>query len=91
MVKCGRCRTQFDAPGIGRFACPACGTANEVRGDAPLSEAMPPEMPEQPPLPDEPSPRVACPVCGLSFIVGDVETAPCPNCRTDVIVGEEPA
>ena len=31
IVRCGRCKTQFDAPGAGRFACPACGTANEVR------------------------------------------------------------
>jgi len=30
-VRCGACRTQFDAPGAGRFACPVCGSVNVVR------------------------------------------------------------
>ncbi len=26
IVRCGRCRTEFEVPGAGRFACPVCGT-----------------------------------------------------------------
>ena len=31
IVRCGRCRTQVEVPGPGRYACPACGTPMEVR------------------------------------------------------------
>lgn len=34
IVRCGACRTQFDVPGEGRFACPVCGSVNMVRGRA---------------------------------------------------------
>ncbi len=44
MVRCGACRTQFDAPGPGRFSCPACGSINMIR-DA--SGATPPPPPQQ--------------------------------------------
>ncbi len=30
-VRCGSCRTEFDVPGAGRFACPVCGSVNVVR------------------------------------------------------------
>lgn len=30
-VRCGACRTQFEVPGAGRFACPVCGSVNVVR------------------------------------------------------------
>ncbi|HZD23569.1 MAG TPA: hypothetical protein VE569_09235 [Acidimicrobiia bacterium] len=33
-VRCGACRTQFDVPGAGRFACPVCGSVNVVRNGA---------------------------------------------------------
>jgi hypothetical protein len=29
---------------------------------------------------------VICPGCGYKFIVGNVDTAPCPNCATPVSV-----
>jgi len=85
IVKCGRCQTQFDVPGPGRFNCPACGTVNELR-DPGAAAGGHLETPPPPPPPDEPSPRVECSSCGLSFIVGEVESAPCPNCGIDVEV-----
>ena len=85
IVRCGRCGTQFDAPGEGRFACPACGTANEVvRREDPGGIVIPPNHPE---IEEPPSPRVACPHCGFGFIVGEVETALCPMCGSEVPVG----
>jgi Zn finger protein HypA/HybF involved in hydrogenase expression len=84
IVRCGRCQTQFDAPGEGRFACPACGTANEVKSQ-PGAPGM--VTPPPPPEPEVPSPRVACGECGFSFIVGDVEAAPCPMCGLVVQIG----
>ena len=33
-VRCGACRTQFEVPGAGRFACPVCGSINVVRNGA---------------------------------------------------------
>ena len=30
-VRCGACRTQFEVPGAGRYACPVCGSVNAVR------------------------------------------------------------
>lgn len=85
MVRCGRCQTSFEVSGPGRYTCPSCGTANEVRSQAPAEQggfvAPPP-----PPPPEAPSPRVTCPGCGFRFIVGDVTEAPCPNCGTSVSV-----
>lgn len=102
IVRCGACRSQFDVPGSGRFACPVCGSVNVVRGQsapspgsvggypvapgAPGAEGAPPPPPP-PPQPDLPSPRVKCPECAFSFIVGDIATATCPNCGTEVDTG----
>ncbi len=82
IVRCGRCQAAFDVAGPGRYACPACGTQNQV-GDQPAPAPGPPPAPAEPP---PPSPRVTCGVCGYSFIVGDVDVAPCPNCGTAVTV-----
>jgi LSD1 subclass zinc finger protein len=98
MVRCGACRNQFDVPGAGRFSCPVCGSVNVVReaagapsniggypaapgvgGTAPSSPPPPP-----PPAPDRPSPRIECPNCSFSFIVGDILVATCPNCGSQV-------
>ena len=97
IVRCGACRTQFDVQGAGRFACPACGSLNVVRGPAgaaPPPQAPPgygpqgePPPPPPPPPPEPPSPRLVCPNCEFSFIVGLIETAPCPNCGEDVDTG----
>ncbi len=35
MVRCGACRTEFDVPGPGRYACPTCNATNEVRAAGP--------------------------------------------------------
>lgn len=97
IVRCGACRTQFDVPGEGRFSCPVCGSVNMVRSrpgepgpaGAPPPGAPPPTgapllelQPETPPMP-----RVECPECGFSFIVGDIAIATCPMCASDVPTG----
>ena len=88
IVRCGSCQTQFDAPSEGRFACPACGTANEVRSQPGAPGMVAPAPPVAPaPEPEVPSPRVICSECDFSFIVGQVDTAPCPMCGSMVEVG----
>lgn len=103
IVRCGACRNQFDVPGEGRYSCPVCGSVNMVRGrpaaggpgGAPPPGSMPPTggpdpqdfQPPPPPPPDLPSPKVECPECGFSFIVGDIEVAVCPMCSSEVPTG----
>lgn len=99
IVRCGACRGQFDVPGPGRFSCPACGSVNNVSaapGAAPPPPGagvpgMPGAAPQQqrPPRPDPPSPRITCPECEFGFIVGEIETASCPNCGNEVETGWE--
>ena len=84
IVRCGRCGTQFQVEGEGRFACPACGTANRV-GVEPADPGI--VAPPPPPEPEAPSPRAVCGACGFSFIVGEVDAAPCPMCGEQVEVG----
>jgi predicted RNA-binding Zn-ribbon protein involved in translation (DUF1610 family) len=98
IVRCGACRTQFEVAGAGRFSCPACGSVNVVRNQAsgPASAAAypaapgapggPSEVPASPP-PDRPSPRIHCPECAFTFIVGEIAVATCPNCGTEVETG----
>lgn len=94
IVRCGACRTQFEVPGAGRFACPVCGSVNVVRGQAqPAAGGYPSvagETHSAPPA-EKPSPRVTCPECGFSFIVGDIAMAVCPNCGSEVKTGRETA
>ena len=100
-ARCGRCGSGFEVMGPGRYACPACGTTNEVRGAAGPAGGMgpggmPPAGPEPPPPPlppERPSARVRCgdEECGFSFIVGEVSEAPCPMCGKTVAVGPRPA
>jgi predicted RNA-binding Zn-ribbon protein involved in translation (DUF1610 family) len=96
IVRCGRCRTQFQVPGAGRYACPSCGTGNEVRvesgpADGPAAAGAGGEgiagVPPAPSPPSTPSPRTECGSCGFSFIVGDIEVARCPNCGAEVALG----
>ena len=96
IVRCGRCGVQLQVPGPGRFTCPSCGAGNEVPGGAPGSGPVPPPpdpsggiagAPAAPEPAAEPSPRARCPECGFSFIVGDIDAAPCPMCGTEVAVG----
>lgn len=65
-------------------------------GGAPPPSSMPPTggpgggeyvAPPPPPPPDPPSPKVECPECGFSFIVGEVAVAVCPMCSAEVDTG----
>jgi hypothetical protein len=89
MVRCGACRNQFDVPGPGRFSCPVCGSVNAVRAapGAPPPANGPTTAPPPPRPPDPPSPRVTCPQCEFTFIVGQVAEATCPNCGSAVSTG----
>jgi Zn finger protein HypA/HybF involved in hydrogenase expression len=81
-LRCGRCRTTFEAPPgtTQTTACPACGTSNRVPVNPPdLAPASPPSHG-----------RVSCTVCGHGFVVGAVNVAMCPNCRSEVTVGGDP-
>jgi predicted RNA-binding Zn-ribbon protein involved in translation (DUF1610 family) len=103
MVRCGACRTQFEVPGPGRFACPNCGSVNVVRdaaggttsemGGYPTApgaaQGAGPPPPPPPPPPPAPLPRIQCPECDFSFIVGDIVVATCPNCGAEVRTGGE--
>ncbi|HET9204137.1 MAG TPA: hypothetical protein VFP67_13465 [Acidimicrobiia bacterium] len=98
MVRCGACRNQFEVPGAGRFACPVCGSVNVVRESA---GTAPPNMggyptapgvagtpaPPPPPPVTAPLPRIECPECSFSFLVGDIAVATCPNCGAQVRTG----
>lgn len=112
-VRCGSCRTQFEVPGAGRYACPVCGSVNAVRdtnGDAAAAPPPPPgpsvggypagpgvmpdaggqpPPPPPPPKPDAPMPKIQCPECGFTFIVGMIAAATCPNCSAEVDTGIE--
>ena len=100
MVRCGACRTQFDVPGAGRFTCPVCGSVNMVReqaappptslGGYPAAPGVAPTQQQQSPPPppaNVPSPRVECPECAFTFIVGEIAVATCPNCGAEVKTG----
>ncbi len=102
IVRCGACRTEFQVPGAGRFACPTCGATNEVRGNETGGMAPPPGPAGPPPggpglagvsPPPAPEPppanvsRVGCPACSFEFFVGEIDVASCPNCGTEVTVG----
>ncbi len=94
-VRCGACRTQFEVAGPGRFACPVCGSVNVVR-DAAAAQPEPAYggyptapgagMPSEPPPPPQ-LPRVTCPECDFSFVVGNIAVARCPNCDAEVSTG----
>lgn len=87
LARCGRCGTTVEVMGAGRFQCPACGTTNQV----PEAAAPPPVVPLDTPseTPEVPATRMECEACSFRFIVGDVETAICPNCREEVAVSSE--
>ena len=95
-ARCGRCGAGFEVMTPGRYACPACGVTNEVRGPAGGPPGGPPGAPPRaqdmappPPPPEAPSRRARCRAaeCGFSFIVGDVKVAPCPMCGAKVAIG----
>lgn len=49
--------------------------------------AAPPPPP--PPKAEEPMPKIDCPECGFTFIVGMVPTVTCPMCSAEVSTGVE--
>lgn len=100
MVRCGACRTQFDAPGPGRYACPSCGSVNMIRdaggaappptqGGYPTAPGVQSHMaPTPPPLPPDPVvPKITCPECEFSFYAGAVAVVVCPNCTAEIPTG----
>lgn len=95
-ARCGRCGAGFEVMMPGRYACPACGVTNEVRGPAGGPPGAPPggppraqDMAPPAPPPEAPSRRARCRIveCAFSFIVGDVKLAPCPMCGAEVFIG----
>lgn len=97
MVRCGACRTQFEAPGPGRYSCPACGSVNMIReqpGAVPPQQhgyptapgVQPPGVPPPPP-PERTVPKIECPECGFGFHVGEVARVVCPMCSAEVKTG----
>jgi DNA-directed RNA polymerase subunit RPC12/RpoP len=44
---------------------------------------------QPPPRPEEPMPKIECPECGFSFIVGNVAKVTCPMCSAEVPTGIE--
>lgn len=88
IVRCGRCQTAFEVAGAGRYPCPACGTANDVRATEGAPAGGDLIAPPPPPEPDAPSPRINCNECEFSFIVGVVNEVQCPNCGVTVTVSE---
>ncbi len=93
-VRCGACRTEFDAATEGRHACPTCGAVNQVSSmpsaqEAPVPPMTVPSDSAPPPAASEAPPpttlaKVACDQCSFEFIVGDIEIANCPNCSAEV-------
>ncbi|HLF42099.1 MAG TPA: hypothetical protein VJA46_01070 [Acidimicrobiia bacterium] len=61
---------------------PASAGAYPAAPGAPGSSAT-----TAPPTPERPSPRINCPECAFTFIVGDIAVATCPNCGTEVQTG----
>lgn len=91
IVRCGACRTQFDVPGEGRFACPVCGSVNMVRGraggSAPGGAPPPGSMPPTggpPPGAGQPTPT-APPPPPPDAPSPKIE---CPECGFSFIVGD---
>lgn len=87
-VRCGACRTQFEVPGGGRFACPVCGSVNVVRNG--------PGAAEQPQAPNRIGGYEAAPgVAGTAPSPPPPPAAPaplprieCPECGFEFVVGE---
>lgn len=88
-ARCGACGTEVEVmggPAGGEFQCPSCGRLNRVAPAPAGAMGAPPPLQAAPEPQAAPSPRLSCPTCGFSFIVGDVEAAICPNCRAEVDV-----
>lgn len=72
MVRCGACRTEFDAPGDGRHACPTCGAMNQVKSALPDSDQTL-SPPASDPPPADPPPGAPDPMApGLEGVAPEV-------------------
>jgi LSD1 subclass zinc finger protein len=85
---CGSVNVVRDANGDEAAAGPTVGGYQAGPGVAPGGGAQPPPPPP-PPQPDAPMPKIECPECGFTFIVGMISTATCPNCSAEVSTGIE--
>lgn len=53
----------------------------------PMQQPPMPPQEQQRPAPEPPSPKITCPECEFSFIVGQIAVATCPNCGSEVETG----
>ncbi|HYJ23883.1 MAG TPA: hypothetical protein VE027_02680 [Acidimicrobiia bacterium] len=67
----------------------AGGAPSEMGGYPTAPGAAPSAGSGQPPPPPPPGPlpRIQCPECEFTFIVGDIVVATCPNCGAEVRTG----
>ena len=102
IVGCGRCGTRFEAPGEGTFSVPELWDRQRgpselqnaaVGGRPNVGPSIVAAIPAAAAVAAIPAiaaiaaiPATSCPACGFSFIVGDVDVAPCPNCAVDVTI-----
>lgn len=85
---CGSVNAVRDTNGSEAAVEPSVGGYQAAPGVAP--GGGPPQPPPPPPAkPDLPMPKVECPECGFTFIVGMIATATCPNCAAEVPTGIE--
>lgn len=85
---CGSVNAVRDGNGQGEPpAGSAVGGYAAAPGVAPPGGQVPPPPPR--PEPEAPLPKIECPECGFTFIVGMVPTVTCPNCSTEVETGIE--
>lgn len=89
---------RFSCPVCGSVNMVKSRPGTTAPGGAPPPGSMPPtggpppgdlgtQAPPPPRPPDRPSPKVECPECGFSFIVGDIAVAECPMCSAEVPTG----
>jgi hypothetical protein len=79
---------ETDGPGV-RAGAPPPGYGQQPPPPG-YGQQPPPYQPPPPPAPEPPSPKLQCPECEFTFIVGQIETATCPNCGTEVQTGWAP-
>lgn len=62
------------------------GGYQSAPGVVPGGGPMPQQQPA-PPEPEQPMPKIQCPECDFTFIVGNVATVTCPMCSAEVSTG----
>ena len=90
-ARCGRCQTELEVQGAGRFECPACGAVNEVRagaGSAPPPGGAPPGYPPGGAPGMEPGGGMPGVVSPPPPPEAPSEKTRCPSCDFSFIVGD---